>query len=171
MQLRRAALPLSLLALLASAGCVSVGPESGAADPVRGSTPPLGRQDAAEGRLSDGGPPERPLPLSVLPDPESETPPPGTGPGDRQQRDASDDGPDHTRDAQAAAPRARKADPPARRHAKPPAPRRVRPAKPTPPRVPRPAAPRLPRGEELCAAAEGTVPPSVVDLCVRQYGH
>ncbi|MFF3014268.1 hypothetical protein [Streptomyces sp. NPDC057939] len=166
MQLRRAALPLSLLALLASAGCVSVGPESGAAGPVRGSTPPLGRQDAPEGRRADDGPPES-LPLSPLPDPEPDPPHPGAGSDDRPQGELRDD----VRDAPAAAPRTRKADPPARRHAKPTAPRRVRPAQPTPPRVPRPAAPRLPRGEELCAAAEGTVPPSVVDLCVRQYGH
>ncbi|MGW7438672.1 hypothetical protein [Streptomyces sp. NPDC054849] len=32
----------------------------------------------------------------------------------------------------------------------------------------RPAPP--PRPDELCAAAEGVVPPSVVDLCLRQYG-
>ncbi|MDA5283296.1 hypothetical protein [Streptomyces sp. Isolate_45] len=166
MQLRRAALPLSLLALLASAGCVSVGPESGAAGPVRGSTPPLGRQDAPEGRRSDDGPPELALPLSALPDPEPDPPRPGAGSDDRQRQGVRDDVRVHAPD-----PRTRKADPPARRHAKPTAPRRVRPAQPTPPRVPRPAAPRLPRGEELCAAAEGTVPPSVVDLCVRQYGH
>ncbi|WP_162793262.1 MULTISPECIES: hypothetical protein [Streptomyces] len=29
----------------------------------------------------------------------------------------------------------------------------------------------LPYGDDPCAAAEGAVPPSVMDLCVRQYGH
>ncbi|MET9603674.1 hypothetical protein ABZZ17_01265 [Streptomyces sp. NPDC006512] len=161
MQLRRAALPLSLLALLASAGCVSVGPESGAPGPVRGSVPPLGRPDAPEGRRSDDGPPVLSLPLGEIPDPESEPPPARGRAAEQEERE---DGPPAAR-----APR--KAGPPAgARHAKPAAPRRVRPVKPTPPRPPRPAVPRLPRGEELCAAAEGTVPPSVVDLCVRQYG-
>ncbi|MFE5561851.1 MarR family transcriptional regulator, partial [Streptomyces sp. NPDC056544] len=32
----------------------------------------------------------------------------------------------------------------------------------------RPAQP--PRLDQLCAAAEGAVPPSIVDLCLRQYG-
>ncbi|MFB7147775.1 hypothetical protein ACFCYA_00005, partial [Streptomyces virginiae] len=31
----------------------------------------------------------------------------------------------------------------------------------------RPAPP--PRVDELCAAADGVVPPSIVDLCLRQY--
>ncbi|MET7532221.1 hypothetical protein [Streptomyces goshikiensis] len=67
-------------------------------------------------------------------------------------------------------PLAKGARPPSERRAKPAVPpRRVRPAKPTAPRVPRPQG-RLPRADELCAAAEGTAPPSIVDLCVRQYG-
>ncbi|MEW2415441.1 hypothetical protein AB0953_17225 [Streptomyces sp. NPDC046866] len=52
-------------------------------------------------------------------------------------------------------------------------PRRAHAPKPSPPRtkhrqgpVPAPA----PRMDELCGAAEGTVPPSIVDLCVREYG-
>ncbi|WP_162689166.1 hypothetical protein [Streptomyces sp. ICC1] len=44
-----------------------------------------------------------------------------------------------------------------------------------PPQAPpaRPGRPpaRPPRLDELCAAAEGTVPPSVVDLCIRQSEH
>lgn len=154
MQLRRAALPLSLLALLASAGCVSVGPESDGPGPARGSVPPLGAPDTADTADAPDGhraaAPPAPLPLGELPDPDPEpTPrPPQAGP-------------------------ARKAVPRAERPAKPAAPRRVRPLGPAPPHaphVPRPAGPRQLRGEELCAAAEGAVPPSVVDLCVRQYG-
>ncbi|UQW99771.1 hypothetical protein [Streptomyces sp. RerS4] len=149
MQLRRAALPLSLLALLASAGCVSVGPESSVPAPARGSVPPVDTPDPSGGsharRLGEV-PAELPLPLGDLPEP----PPPAPEPRDP--------------------PPARKVRPPVERPAQPVKPRRVRPPKPAPPRPPRPASPRLPGGEELCAAAEGTLPPSVVDLCVRQYG-
>ncbi|MEU9036101.1 hypothetical protein AB0D45_14535 [Streptomyces sp. NPDC048352] len=145
MQLRRAALPFSLLALLASAGCVSVGPESGAAGPARGSVPPVDATDApdATGAHHAHHPPPRPLPL-----------------GDVPEREA---GPEP--DPPAPAPPVRRARPPAERPSKPAAPRHARPPKPPPARVPRPL-----RGEELCEAAEGAVPPSVVDLCVRQYG-
>ncbi|MFB6810117.1 hypothetical protein [Streptomyces sp. NPDC056387] len=98
----RRALPLSLVALLASVGCVSTGPETAPgpdADPARGSSAPAV---------------------------------PGTKP--------------------------------------PVAPRRARQAKPAPPRTPRqPAPPSAPH--DPCAAAEGSVPPSIVDLCIRQYGH
>ncbi|MFF4496818.1 hypothetical protein [Streptomyces sp. NPDC001546] len=135
MLLRRAALPLSLLALLASAGCVSVGPEHRAPGPARGSAPPAGAPDAD---AQDAGRPEvvPPLPLGEAPDP---SPSP-------------------------AAP-VREGRPPAVRPPKPAPPRRARPPKPVPQRR---AAPT--RGKELCEAAEGTLPPSVVDLCVRQYG-
>ncbi|MEU8773691.1 hypothetical protein [Streptomyces sp. NPDC048606] len=148
MQLRRAALPLSLLALLAGAGCVSVGPQSSVPVPARGSVPPADvpepAADADHGdtrRLAEA-PVEAPAALGDLPDPV----PPAPTPTPRRVR------------------------PPVERPAQPAAPRRVRPPKPAPPRPPRPAPPRVPRGEELCAAAEGTLPPSVVDLCVRQYG-
>ncbi|MEU8460936.1 hypothetical protein [Streptomyces sp. NPDC029003] len=157
MQLRRAALPLSLLALLASAGCVSVGPESGGPGPARGSVPPLDAPDAPDASDAPGAPPGQraaappaPLPLGELPDPE----PPSGAP-----------------DPDPAA--ARKARPPGERAGKPAVPRRARPLGPAPPHTPhapRPAGPRPLRGEELCAAAEGALPPSVVDLCVRQYG-
>ncbi|MEW1634090.1 hypothetical protein AB0469_08460 [Streptomyces sp. NPDC093801] len=141
MLLRRAALPLSLLALLASAGCVSVGPEPGAPGPARGSAPPAGAPDPAR---PSAAPPDLPLPLGEVPEP-SPAPDPDPAP---------------------AAPE-RTVRPPAERPAKPAPPRRARPPKPAPPyRAVRP----LPRGEELCEAAEGTVPPAVVDLCVRQYG-
>ncbi|MEU9718322.1 hypothetical protein [Streptomyces sp. NPDC047976] len=154
MQLRRAALPLSLLALLASAGCVSVGPESGGPGPARGSVPPVDTPDAADApdspgapdahgaRHAHGPPPEPPLPLGELPEPEAAPEP-----------------------APRVPPPARRIRPPAQRPAKPAAPRRARPPEPPAPRVPPP-----PRGEELCEAAEGAVPPSIVDLCVRQYG-
>ncbi|MFD3552280.1 hypothetical protein [Streptomyces goshikiensis] len=159
MQLRRA-VPLSLLALLASAGCVSVGP--GSPDPVRGSVPPVGAPDTAgvpgaAALPGDAGslpalsvPLPLPMPLGDLP---------GTGP---------ESGPGAESDR--SRPAAQGARPPAERRAKPAAPpRRVRPAKPTAPRVPRPPG-RLPGVDELCAAAEGSAPPSIVDLCVRQYG-
>ncbi|MEU3911044.1 hypothetical protein [Streptomyces sp. NPDC029721] len=139
MLLRRAALPLSLLALLAGAGCVSVGPEHGAPGPARGSAPPAGAPDAGHSALA---PPAPPLPLGDVPQPSP--------------------APDPDR-----APPVRKARPPAERPPKPAPPRRARPPKPVSPRR---AAPPPPRGEELCEAAEGTVPPSIVDLCVRQYG-
>ncbi|MEU9106831.1 hypothetical protein AB0D54_21255 [Streptomyces xanthophaeus] len=157
MQLRRA-VPLSLLALLASAGCVSVGPE--APVPVRGPVPPVGVPDAAP-----PGPASPPLPLGQLPspgpDPDSDTdgdPEPGAQSG---------------ADGRAPAParsRGKAARPPTGRQAKPKTPpRRVR--------SPKPAAshpnrhPALPaRMDELCAAAEDAVPPSIVDLCLRQYG-
>ncbi|MFD5678386.1 hypothetical protein ACFWID_40505, partial [Streptomyces sp. NPDC127040] len=55
-----------------------------------------------------------------------------------------------------------------------------RPAKPAPPRRAHPPGPASPHPgrrpaappamDELCAAADGTVPPSIVDLCLREYG-
>ncbi|GAA0320095.1 hypothetical protein GCM10010302_69120 [Streptomyces polychromogenes] len=142
MLLRRAALPLSLLALLTSAGCVSVGPEHGAPGPARGSAPAGAPESGRPSRAA----PAPPLPLGEVPEP---IPTP-----------APDPEPDP-------APPVRKARTPAERPAKPAPPRRARPPKAAPPRR---AAPAPPRGEELCEAAEGTVPPSIVDLCVRQYG-
>ncbi|WP_327363609.1 hypothetical protein [Streptomyces sp. NBC_01296] len=152
MQLRRA-LPLSLVALLASSGCVSVGADTDPA-PAPGTSAPLEARDPAGASPPTAGPdlpppvPEsRPLPLGRLPQPDGE--------------------PDAERPPAAAAAAAR---PPAARNAKPPAaPRRAHPPQPAPPRGPRQPAP-LPRPDELCAAAEGTVPPSIVDLCIRQYG-
>ncbi|MEU8437841.1 hypothetical protein AB0F18_34090 [Streptomyces sp. NPDC029216] len=141
MLLRRAALPLSLLALLTGAGCVSVGPEPGVPGPARGSAPPSGAPDPARPAVA---PPALPLPLGEVPEPDPEPDP-----------------------APTPAPPARTAGPPAEHPAKPAAPRHARPPKPLPPRR---AAPRPQRGEDLCAAAEGAVPPSIVDLCVRQYG-
>ncbi|MGW7097957.1 hypothetical protein [Streptomyces sp. NPDC054838] len=135
MQFRRAALPLCLLALLTSTGCVPAGPGERAAGAAPGSPPPVGAADTPP-----AAPPPPALPLSPLPDAGPRHPAPDTGPdaaGGPKQR-----------------PRTR----PARRggeHA----------AKPAVPRHPAHA----PRGEELCAAAQGVVPPSVVDLCVRQY--
>ncbi|MEV0411555.1 hypothetical protein AB0I68_12315 [Streptomyces sp. NPDC050448] len=144
MQLRRA-LPLSLVALLASTGCVSVGPDAAPA-PSRGSSTPLDAPDTPDASpvaAAPGIPPpfpeSRPLPLGRLPAPDPERPP------------------------------AKAARPPAARTAKPSAPRRAHPPQPAPPRIPRQPAP-LPRPDELCAAAEGAVPPSIVDLCIRQYG-
>ncbi|GHB53243.1 hypothetical protein GCM10010347_24060 [Streptomyces cirratus] len=146
MQSRRAALPLSLLALLASAGCVSVGPGEPAAGPAR-ALPPVGAPDAPV-----AVPSSRPLPLSPLPEP---TPEPDSAP---------DPGPAADRQSKEK-PRARPARRGGERAAKPAAPRRVR-----PPAAARKPLPHGPGGEEVCAAAQGVVPPSVVDLCVRQYG-
>lgn len=157
MQLRRAALPLSVLALLATAGCVSVGPESPLPNPGRGPVP-ADVPDAAADRDASDTPPAPPLshalPLGPLP---SRT--------DEPVRDA-----DTAPDADPGHEPARTAHPPAAPSARPAAPRRAGPPKAASPHVPRRSVPRAPRGDELCAAAEGAVPPSIVDLCVRQYG-
>ncbi|MFF1556507.1 hypothetical protein [Streptomyces sp. NPDC058279] len=151
MQFRRAALPLSLLALLAGTGCVSVGPGEPAGDPVRASRTPVGAPDAPPAAPSSR-PVPLPLPLSRLPDAGPEpVPDAAAGPG-------ADPEPRGT-------PGVRRPRRGGERAAKPAGPRRVR-----PPALPRGAVPRGQRGEEPCAAAEGVVPPSVVDLCVRQYG-
>ncbi|WP_405706719.1 hypothetical protein OG264_05025 [Streptomyces xanthophaeus] len=153
MQLRRA-VPLSLLALLASAGCVSVGPE--APVPVRGPVPPVG---------VPGAPPtvpaSSPLPLGQLPAP-------GPDPEADPERGVHS-GADGSTPAPARSP-GKAARPPAGRQAKPKVPpRRVRPPKPTAAHPHRhPALPA--RMDELCAAAGDAVPPSIVDLCLRQYG-
>ncbi|MBT2449544.1 hypothetical protein J7F03_21130 [Streptomyces sp. ISL-43] len=171
MQLRRV-LPLSLVALLASAGCVSVGPRVPDV-PARGAVPPVdapespespaspdgsgrpgGTRPAAAGVPDPHGLPGEPLPLGTLPG--------APGAGQDQDRDHGGDR-DPGRHA-AKAPR-----PATDRHAKPAAPRRARPPQSAPARPGRlPAQP--PRLDELCAAAEGTMPPSVVDLCIRQSG-
>ncbi|MEV6677345.1 hypothetical protein AB0N09_10825 [Streptomyces erythrochromogenes] len=147
MQLRRA-LPLSLVALLASAGCVSVGPQDPAvvAPPVRGSVPSA---DAPE-RAS---PPD--LPLGELPPtvPPEASPDPARGPAADTDRD---------RAPVPAAPRVRSR----AKQAAPPRRTRVPGGATAHPRR-RPAPP--PRLDELCAAADGVVPPSIVDLCLRQY--
>ncbi|TDU79827.1 hypothetical protein [Streptomyces sp. KS 21] len=149
MQLRRA-LPLSLVALLASSGCVSVGADADPA-PATGTSAPLEARDPA------GASPPTAVPDLTPPLPESRPLPLGQLPGADQE-------PDPER------PPARAARPPAARSAKPPAaPRRAHPPQPAPPRSPRQGA-ALPRPDELCAAAEGAVPPSIVDLCIRQYG-
>ncbi|WP_328924187.1 hypothetical protein OG429_05750 [Streptomyces sp. NBC_00190] len=142
MQLRRA-VPLSLLALLASAGCVSVGPQQSVPVPPRGSVPPADAPDAL---------PPVPLPLGELPAAAAG----GTGP---RPVPAPDPAPDPA--PPAARPRAKASRPSAgRQHA----------AKPTVPHPRRGPVPP-PHVDELCAAAEGAVPPSIVDLCLRQYGH
>ncbi|MFG2983485.1 hypothetical protein ACGFYQ_19925 [Streptomyces sp. NPDC048258] len=138
MQLRRA-VPLSLLALLASAGCVSVGPQASAPVPARGSVPPADAADV---------PPPVPLPLGELPAAAADAPDPSPDP-------------DANPEPSAARPRAKTSRPSAGR------PRAAKPTHPHPRRKPAPP----PRMDELCAAAEGSVPPSIVDLCLRQYGH
>ncbi|MEV7831495.1 hypothetical protein AB0P12_12820 [Streptomyces subrutilus] len=142
MQLRRA-VPLTLVALLASAGCVSVGPEAPA--PARGAVPPLDAPDRPAPRtLPDALPLGRlPVPVTAEPDPA-----PATGPG-RPSPEASR--------------------PAAGRAAKPAPPRRVRPPGPATAHPRRkPVAPTA--VDRLCDAAEGTVPPAIVDLCLREYG-
>ncbi|OEJ30698.1 hypothetical protein [Streptomyces subrutilus] len=144
MQLRRA-VPLSLLALLASAGCVSVSPQDSAPVRAGGSVPPANAPDA---------PPAVPAPPLALPL------------GELPAAAADDPGADPSQ----APPAARAGRPPVPRPAKPAAPpRRPRAAKPVLPHPVRRPAPPLGM-DAVCAAAEGTVPPSLVDLCLRQYG-
>ncbi|MFE2126221.1 flagellar biosynthesis protein FlhF [Streptomyces amritsarensis] len=145
MQLRRA-LPLSLVALLASAGCVSVGPQDPVAvpSPARGAVPSVGAPERA-------APPG--LPLGELP---TGTPPEPSPDTDRRP------GADPDRASVPAPPRER----PRAKQAAPPRRTRVPGAATAHPRR-RPAPP--PRMDELCAAAGGVVPPSIVDLCLRQY--
>ncbi|MCY0937202.1 hypothetical protein [Streptomyces sp. H34-S4] len=183
MQLRRV-LPLSLVALLASAGCVSSGGPRVPDVPARGSVPPADApeldhpQDAASAVTSPAPDPlalpaEPPLPLVELPA-RPGTDRTGTARTDTGRSDAGydADGSDAGREP---ARRAAKAPRPgAERRAKPAAPRRAHPpekASARPARPVRPArnpGPPAPRTDELCAAAEGSVPPSIVDLCIRQ---
>ncbi|MFD3717101.1 hypothetical protein [Streptomyces sp. NPDC058674] len=142
MQLLRA-VPLSFLALLTTAGCVSVAP--GTPAPVRGPVPPVGAAD-----LSAPPPAPPALPLGRLPARAADGPLPATA-------------------APAVRGAAEAGRPPADRPAKPTAPRRTRPhGAPTPHARRKPVPP--PGVDELCAAAEGAVPPSIVDLCLREYG-
>ncbi|MFI5763041.1 hypothetical protein [Streptomyces sp. NPDC051563] len=173
MQLRRV-LPLSLVALLASAGCVSVGGPGTSDAPARGPVPPAGAPDPsgpADASPATGalGLPAEALPLGDLPA------------TDGRGQDATDGsggsgaaGPDGRVDGHEAARRAAKAlRPAAERRAKAAAPRRAHPPKPAAARPERPVrhpVPPLPRTDELCAAAEGSLPPSIVDLCIRQAG-
>ncbi|MFE4258658.1 hypothetical protein [Streptomyces sp. NPDC056883] len=161
MQLRRV-LPLSLVALLASAGCVSVGGPGVSDVPARDPVPPAdapdlsGPADASPAAGAVGLPAEA-LPLGALP----------AGAG------ADDDGADR---AAGHAPVRRAVEAPrpvAERRTKPAAPRRAHPPKKTAAHPDRPArnpVPPLPRTDELCAAADGALPPSIVDLCIRQAG-
>ncbi|MFF1413192.1 hypothetical protein ACFVX6_26055 [Streptomyces sp. NPDC058289] len=158
MQLRRV-LPLSLVALLASAGCVSVGGPRVSDVPARGPVPPadapdLGGPAGAAPAAGAVGLPAEPLPLGELP---------------------TEAGSDHDRtDRTAGHGPARRAGeaprPAAERRTKPAAPRRAHPPKKAarPDRPVRNPVPPLPRTDELCAAAEGSLPPSIVDLCIRQ---
>ncbi|CAM5335800.1 hypothetical protein SAVIM338S_00988 [Streptomyces avidinii] len=159
MQLRRV-LPLSLLALLASAGCVScvsVGPQV-SDGPARGPVPPAGAPDT--GGPANASDPHG-LPLGTLPAGPSAPAPadarPEAGAGAEAGRDQAG--------RAARAPRAAAAE----RRAKPAAPRRPHPPEAAPARSGRQPAPP-PRLDELCAVAGGSVPPSIVDLCLRQYG-
>ncbi|MEV8532501.1 hypothetical protein [Streptomyces sp. NPDC051211] len=154
MQLRRAArLSLSLAALLTSAGCVSVGSP---APPPRGDAPQAPAAVPEPGSAASPAA-EETLPLGRLP---------GSPP-------------------QAAPPAAGRPGPPAGA-------RKTHPRTPAGPAGPhrRPAAPAPGPGraygmddvadvvdvagaddmDDLCEAAEGSVPPSVVDLCVGRYG-
>lgn len=179
MQLRRV-LPLSLVALLASAGCVSSGGPRVPDVPARGSVPPADApeldhpQDASSAVTSPAPDPlalpaELALPLVELPArPGTGRPDAGYDADDADGSDGSDAGREPARRS-AKAPR-----PAAERRAKPAAPRRAHPpekASARPARPVRPArnsVPPAPRTDELCAAAEGSVPPSIVDLCIRQ---
>ncbi|MER5731981.1 hypothetical protein ABT084_27235 [Streptomyces sp. NPDC002138] len=143
MQLRRA-VPLSLVVLLAGTGCASVGDASPDPGPPRPAPAPATAPASAPAED-----PVLPLgrvagpsgPAIVEPDP---APTPRHSPGERAMQ--------------------------------PSAPRRTTPRKPAPAHPRRyvaPAPARLPgqaEMDELCAAAEGSVPPSVLDLCVGRYG-
>ncbi|MFJ7265257.1 hypothetical protein ACIQV3_01070 [Streptomyces sp. NPDC099050] len=159
MQLRRA-LPLSLVALLASAGCVSVGGPRDAAVPARDSVPPADAPDL--GRPADASPTAGPVGLPAEP------PPLGELPARAAAADRADADPDGGREPSRRPVKAPR--PAAERRAKPPAPRRAHPPKTTAARPGRDPVPPLPRTDELCAAAEGSLPPSIVDLCIRQAG-
>ncbi|MFE9559912.1 hypothetical protein ACFYM0_02205 [Streptomyces sp. NPDC006487] len=171
MQLRRV-LPLSLVALLASAGCVSVGGPRDAEGPARGSVPPadapeLGRPGDASPAADPVGLPAGPLPLGRLPARAEADRDGADQDGAGRDGPARDGRPGHARPA-AKAPR-QAAEP----RTKPAAPRRAHPPKTAAARPGRPArapGPTLPRTDELCAAAEGSLPPSIVDLCIRQAG-
>ncbi|MFE5607709.1 hypothetical protein [Streptomyces sp. NPDC056540] len=151
MQLRRA-VPLSLVVLLASTGCVSVGPGDPAPAPVRGSVPPAEAPEV---------PTPLALPLGALPEAAAPAPAPAPDPGADPGADAGPGQvPKSAPEPEPARERVAKAAPPPRRKRAPgpaPAHPRRRPAQP-------------PRLDQLCAAAEGAVPPSIVDLCLRQYG-
>ncbi|MFG2990355.1 hypothetical protein ACGFZK_13870 [Streptomyces sp. NPDC048257] len=136
MQLRRA-VPLSLVVLLASTGCVSVGPQDAAPAAVRGSVPPAG---------APGTPTPLALPLGALPRAASPAP-------ESAREPVPEPEPSRGRAPAKAAP------PPRRKRL--PGPATAHPRR-------RPAPP--PRMDRICAAAEGAVPPSIVDLCLRQYG-
>ncbi|MFF2785889.1 hypothetical protein ACFVT6_03815 [Streptomyces sp. NPDC058049] len=147
MQLRRA-VPLSLVVLLASTGCVSVGPRDPAPAPVRGSVPPAEAPEV---------PAPLALPLGALPEPATPAPDTARDPhADADPRPAPKAAPE----PQPSRGRAAQAPPPPRRK-RVPGPATAHPRR-------RPAPP--PRLDQLCATAEGAVPPSVVDLCLRQYG-
>ncbi|WP_327733867.1 hypothetical protein OG749_08275 [Streptomyces nojiriensis] len=151
MQLRRA-VPLSLVVLLASTGCVSVGPRDPAQAPVRGSVPPAEAPEIPT-------PPALPLgalPGAATPAPDAARDPDGADGADAEPRPAPKSNPEPKPPRE----RAAKAAPPPRRK-RVPGPATAHPRR-------RPAPP--PRLDQLCAAAEGTVPPSIVDLCLRQYG-
>ncbi|MCX4803638.1 hypothetical protein OG594_18610 [Streptomyces sp. NBC_01214] len=151
MQLRRA-VPLSLVVLLASTGCVSVGPGDPAPAPVRGSVPPAEAPEV---------PTPLALPLGALPEAAAPAPDPAPDPGPNPGADAPEQVPksDPEPAPEPARERVAKAAPPRRKRAPGPAPAHPR-RRPAPP----------PRLDQLCAAAEGAVPPSIVDLCLRQYG-
>ncbi|MFI1279663.1 hypothetical protein ACH4U5_02680 [Streptomyces sp. NPDC020858] len=147
MQLRRA-VPLSLVALLASAGCVSVGPQDAAPVPVRGAVPPAGAPDVPSS--------PSPLPLTALP--LGELPAPATHGPDPMAGQVADPVPEANPEPARERTRTKAAPPPRRKRQ--PGPTTARPRR-------RPVPP--PPADELCAAAEGVVPPSIVDLCLRQY--
>ncbi|MEU9161846.1 hypothetical protein AB0D29_16440 [Streptomyces sp. NPDC048424] len=143
MQLRRA-VPLSLVALLASAGCVSVAPQDSAPVPVRGSVPPANAPEL---------PTPLALPLGELPATPETDPHPDPEPAAERGRAPEPEPSRERARAKTVPPRRTRVPGPATAH-------------PHPRRRPAPA----PRMDELCAAADGVVPPSIVDLCLRQYG-
>ncbi|MET9464625.1 hypothetical protein ABZY44_07315 [Streptomyces sp. NPDC006544] len=156
MQLRRV-LPLSLLAFLASAGCVScvsVGPQVSDVPP-RGYVPPVGAPDTGDTADAHG------LPLGALP-----AGPPAPPPADVETRPGTGTGAGQDQSRRSASPPRAAA---AERHTRPAAQRRAHPPKAASAHSGRRPAPPA-RLDELCAVADGSVPPSIVDLCLRQYG-
>ncbi|MFI5986048.1 hypothetical protein ACIBEA_34970 [Streptomyces sp. NPDC051555] len=195
MQLRRA-VPLSLVVLLAGTGCSSVGDGDGAQAPsssrpaapaADASAPPHGGRT---GSSPSGAPPG---PLFVVPDPAPNvrrspgahadtrghtgtgtdgpalspaTPTPGADLGSGSESGSESESGSGSGEERRAGERAMQ----------PSAPRRTSPRKPAPSHQRRYAAPPPARVsgqqemDDLCSAADGTLPPSVVDLCVGRFG-
>ncbi|MFD7030309.1 hypothetical protein ACFWAR_19940 [Streptomyces sp. NPDC059917] len=190
MQLRRA-VPLSLVVLLAGTGCSSVGDGDGAQAPSssRPAAPSADASAPARGGRTGSSPSGAPPgPLFVVPDPAPNVrSAPGAHTATRGHTGTGADGPappsasptpgadlaDLGSGSGSGSGEERRA---GERAMQPSAPRRTSPRKPAPSHPRRYAAPPPARVsgqqemDDLCSAADGTLPPSVVDLCVGRFG-